>query len=444
MSQTHICQLVELNSIIVPEFRQRKIFDEKKIGELVDSIMRLGLMQAIVLRPDRKTLVAGHRRLLAVQKLRDLSFECDSQDALDHYKHNGEVVPITHIPFVTTDEIDPIALKRMELEENIIREDLTWQEKAQAIKEIHELELSLNPKHTQRDTAAIISKAAEDSEPHGRVRNRVRDSLLLAAHLDDPDVQKAPTQKEALKIITRKLEREFQNKLAETLGPSAKANFHELHQGDCIKLLSEMPPEQFDCVVTDPPYGIGADDFGTQSIAGHKYDDSFEAWLRLQEQLAPLLYKVMKPDSHLYMFCDITNFFQVYGIFEAAGFDVWRTPLIWNKHPLGMLPEPDFGPRRCYEAILYARKGNRRVNSVQSDVLTYAPVAQKEHAAQKPVDLYVDLLKRSALPGEKILDPFAGSGVIFPAADRLQLKATGIELDPASYALAASKIRGLK
>jgi len=54
----------------------------------------------------------------------------------------------------------------------------------------------------------------------------------------------------------------------------------------------------------------------------------------------------------------------------------------------------------------------------------------RRHAAEKPVDLYEDLLLRSAKPGNRVLDPCCGAGPIFPAANRLSLYATGIELDP--------------
>jgi DNA modification methylase len=56
------------------------------------------------------------------------------------------------------------------------------------------------------------------------------------------------------------------------------------------------------------------------------------------------------------------------------------------------------------------------------------------------VSLYEDLLKRSARPGDSVLDPFAGSGTIFPAAHSLKIKATGIELDPSAYGIAVKRL----
>jgi DNA modification methylase len=65
------------------------------------------------------------------------------------------------------------------------------------------------------------------------------------------------------------------------------------------------------------------------------------------------------------------------------------------------------------------------------------------HGAQKPVSLYSDLLKRSTRPGDRVLDPFCGTGTIFPAAHPLKVAATGIELEPAYYGIGVKRIEGL-
>jgi DNA modification methylase len=112
---------------------------------------------------------------------------------------------------------------------------------------------------------------------------------------------------------------------------------------------------------------------------------------------------------------------------------VWSTPLIWNKGTTGHIPHADFGPRRAYDVILYARKGEKQVTGVYSDVIDCSPIITEErvHAAQKPVALYMNLLKRSTNGGARVLDPFAGSGTIFKAAAAMNCTAVGVELDPA-------------
>jgi site-specific DNA-methyltransferase (adenine-specific) len=105
-----------------------------------------------------------------------------------------------------------------------------------------------------------------------------------------------------------------------------------------------------------------------------------------------------------------------------------------------MLPRPEHGPRRTYECILFASKGDRKILKVANDVLAYPNVAEKDHGAQKPVELFADLLSRSCYPGEQVLDPFMGSGTIFPAASKERLIATGCEINQEYYNLAVTRL----
>lgn len=425
-------QVIEISQIAVPENRQRKTFSESKKTELIDSIKLIGLLHAVVLRSDGRTLLAGHRRLIAISELAAGGITI---------KHNGTIIPLGSIPFVTTDQLDPLALEEAELQENICREDLTWQDKSTTIARLHALRLARNPTQTLKQTAEEI--ADKELPNGGSLVAEVSDAVLIMHHLDDDEVRNAASAKEAKQIITRKLEREFREALAKTLGPEAFRTGHNLIKGDCVEVIKTMPDGKFDCIVTDPPYGIDADDFGTQSQVGHQYTDDVAEMYNLHTVLAPELFRVMKDDSHLYLFCDLERFPKLKLIYQYHGFTVWRTPLIWDKSPTGMLPSPEYGPRRCYEAILYATKGKRPVTAIYGDVLRHPAVAVREHAAQKPVEVYIDLLRRSCEPGASVLDCFCGSGVIFSAAQRLRLIATGIEKDAASYTIAAQTLNSI-
>jgi len=88
------------------------------------------------------------------------------------------------------------------------------------------------------------------------------------------------------------------------------------------------------------------------------------------------------------------------------------------------------GYSRNYEVILFATRGSRPCSRVARDVIEITADANKIHAAQKPVELYKYLLAMSAIPGDTVLDAFAGSGTIFKAARELFLTPIGIELNP--------------
>jgi site-specific DNA-methyltransferase (adenine-specific) len=94
--------------------------------------------------------------------------------------------------------------------------------------------------------------------------------------------------------------------------------------------------------------------------------------------------------------------------------------------------------------ILYAIKGKKKTNAIYPDVITTMADPGLTHGAQKPVALYADLLKRSVLAGSVILDSFAGSGTIFPAAQQFKCKAVGLELNPEYFALCHQRIESLE
>jgi len=59
-----------------------------------------------------------------------------------------------------------------------------------------------------------------------------------------------------------------------------------------------------------------------------------------------------------------------------------------------------------------------------------SPPASREHPTMKPVELIVPQLVNSSLPGEIVLDPFAGSGSTMIAAEQTGRRAFMVELEP--------------
>ena len=65
------------------------------------------------------------------------------------------------------------------------------------------------------------------------------------------------------------------------------------------------------------------------------------------------------------------------------------------------------------------------------------------HGAQKPISLFVDLLMRSVRPNDLVLDGFAGSGTIFPAAHQVKVRAVGCEKDLGSIGQCMERMEDL-
>jgi len=198
----------------------------------------------------------------------------------------------------------------------------------------------------------------------------------------------------------------------------------------------------FDCIIADPPYGMNSGAFGDAAKLRHDYGDSLHAALAAAECIAREGYRVTKRRAHLYLFCDVDQFVLLKEIVARHRWKPWRTPIIRDKGSTSHAPARTKGWRRSHELILFATKGGKGFSTVASDVLRVPNLRDKGHAAEKPTELYVQLLKRSCLPRNRVLDPCCGSGTIFQAARETFTAATGIECDERAYGLALTKLNG--
>lgn len=434
-------KFAKISEIVIKPNRQRREIDPEELMRTAESIRSNQLFHAPVLRREGESLVlvAGERRLKSCELLYTLG---------DTFKHDDVEVPEGYIPYVLLGEIDELAAEEAELEENVRRVDLTWQEKAAATERLRNLREKQAAAKGETYTYQDLAKEVTGKSEAGYAQ-QVRQESIVAKHLDNPEVAKAPTLRDAFKVLKSQEERQRNIALAEQIGSTFNASMHALVQKKAQEFLAlDQFTEKFDVILTDLPYGMGADQFGDGAgrftgTVEHRYDDSYESWQKLVRELCPIFYRVAKPQAHAYLFCDIDRFHELKSLMEAAGWYVFRTPLTVYKLNSGRVPLPEMGPRRSSEWILYAIKGKKPVNSIMPDVIPCKADEQLGHGAQKPVELYVNLLMRSVKPGDSVLDACCGSGTIFPAAHTLKVRATGCETDAASYGIAAKRLASL-
>ncbi len=433
-------QLTKRSDIHIPADRQRKEFDPMFIQEMSQGILSKGLLHAPVMREEagKLMLVAGETRLKAIDNLWMLGgiLRYDNQD-----------IPEGMVPYVTLGQLTPLEAEEAELEENIRRKDLTWQESAAAMTKLHRIRSARAQAegrvHTVADTALEVKGRSGGSYQEG-----IRKDLIVAKFLHIPEVAKAKDANEAFKIIKRQEAQTKNIENAAAVGTSFSSSTHQVFNINCLVWMAACDPEVFDVILTDPPYGMGADNFGDGGggrLANneHHYKDDYAHWKGLMEQWAPLSFKVAKAQAHAYVFCDLDNFHELKRIMQTAGWYVFRTPFICTKPGSGRVPLPFEGPRRQYETLLYAIKGHKPVTAIYSDVLVSYQDANTTHGAQKPVGLYEQLLLRSVRAGDTVLDSFAGSGTIFPAANSHKCKAVGLEMSPEYFSMCHQRLQEL-
>lgn len=462
----------QLPQIRINPNRQRQEFDLVALQELKNSIEDRGLLHPPVLRREdgQLVLVAGERRLKAISEIFELggSFTC-----------NGEVFADGRVPYTDLGELGHLEAEEAELDENLKRRDLTWQEHAAAVARLHALRQAQKREQIEAErpkqvatliAAGLTSEEATDTiyrhqviavqsiadtaeeltgRRDGSFQDTVRKEIIVAKHLDNPAVAKAKSADEAFKILRREEQRQKNIELAKEVGASFNSEKHRIFNVNCLEWMANVENQGvFDVICTDPPYGMGADGFGDAGgkLSGieHHYDDSYEAWLELMKAWAPLSFAVAKPQAHAYVFCDFDRFHELKVMMQAAGWYVFRTPLVVHKLNSGRVPLPDQGPRRQYELVLYAIKGKKQVTHIYPDVVTVSGDENMTHGAQKPIALYQNLLQRSVRPGDKVLDPFGGTCGTIPAGHTYQCEVTAIELNPEYYALGLKRLKDLQ
>lgn len=400
--------------------RQRSEMTEAKIEELKEDIKAHGLYHPIVL-DNGFNLLAGGRRLRAISEL--------SADGIA-IRFAGAPVALGEIPCsIFLNELTEIERKEIELNENLIRENLSWQDETRALAEIHGLRKAANPEQTYTETSReVIAKTGSKANPVA-LSAKISRAMITSQFLDDPEVKSAANEKLAFNAAARKIRNEFAAGLAEL--EKENTSRHTFLEGDATQLMGGLET-QFRCFILDPPYGVGADKFGDAASGRHGYDDSKEAALELNVKLLQECSKLATDDAHLWLFCDI-DFFHLlrHDPLTLAGWKVFRTPLIWNSGTSGHVPNQKVGIRRNYELILFAyRDPDRGLAQVLDDVVKInSRTTEGIHGAAKPTELYELLLRMSVLPGDRVLDPTCGSGTIFRAAAKYGAIATGIELD---------------
>lgn len=439
-------RLIDIRSVIIPPSRQRQEFEPRAMQELINSITDRGLMHAPVFRETSEgwAIVAGERRLRAISDIHFMGGQL---------RYDGQLIPEGQVPFTTLGDLSPLEAEEAELDENLKRKDLTWQEHSAAVEKLHKLRqaqkealtskqyiVSPNPQ-TVADTAREVYGRSD-----GAYHDTTRKELIVARHLSNPAIAKAKDVNEAFKILKAQEEVRRNEALATAVGEVFSAADHTLLNVSCIEYLAGVD-SKFDVICTDPPYGMGADSFGDAGgkLTGitHRYDDSYDSWKQLLRDFATLSYKAAKPQAHAYVFCDFDRFHELKSFMETAGWYVFRTPLVIHKLGSGRVPLPDQGPRRQWELVLYAIKGKKPVRHIYPDVIAAAADESTGHGAQKPVAVIQNLLQRSVLPGDEVFDGFAGSGSIFPAAHSYQCRVTACELDQASYGISLKRLQSL-
>lgn len=455
----------DVASIIVDrESRQRRTLD-KDIDNLAEQIDRVGLIHPIVIHEDGR-LVAGERRLEAHKKLQRKKIRCTIFEQLS-----------PHDAFL------------IELQENLARRQLSWQDEAKAVLDYHEMRREKVPEWTIRASSLDIGCSEE----------RIRLYLTVAKYLSDPEVAGCQTMQGAFNLLRGRAERaqaaarnrglQIANALPDISAAGTKEDrtaavaslvstgslddlavserdpfaileagkiaeeslaaqqeieaddYSPIITGDFLEWIADYDGPKFDVLHVDFPYGKGYTGANTRKTGrahvAPRYKDDPDVHWALLEGLLEHQDKVAFPIAHILYWFDMDYYAAIRESFERAGWKaVQPHPLIWGKPYEGVAADPKRRPRHCYESCLLFVRGDRRLARLDQDIFI-GRTDEKLHINQKPVDMLKHFLSLVVDEHSAVLDPTCGSGSALAAARDLgAARILGLELDASNAEVA--------
>ena len=209
-----------------------------------------------------------------------------------------------------------------------------------------------------------------------------------------------------------------------------------IYHADCREILPLISGA--DCVVTDPPYGVGLEAKSAKRRGGgvvrrpgsYSFPDTPEY---VSEVVIPVVRQCIEMAKAVAVTPGVRNLWlyppadDVGGFYSAAatGMGKWGFTAIQPILYYGSDP------------FLRTGRGSRSNSCGQ----TYPNDANSvDHPCAKPIRMWKWLVARTSLEGETILDPFMGSGTTLRAAKDLGRKAIGIEIEERYCEIAAKRL----
>lgn len=268
----------------------------------------------------------------------------------------------------------------------------------------------------------------------------------------------------------------------------------DVYHGDCLTLARSLAGESIDLVYVDPPFFTQKTHSLTTRDRTTKFEFSDE-WSSRTEYLEFLrlrlreFRRLLKATGSLFFHCDTNASHHIRCLLdEVFGETMFRSEIIWHyrrwsnsqRNPLASHQTlffysktdayqyhqlfEDYSPSTNVDQILQRRRRDEHGKSVYarddagqvvndghkngvpvSDVwdIPYLNPKAKErvgYPTQKPILLLERIIALVTLPGDVVLDPFAGSGTTLVAAQLLGRDAIGMDVSPDAVELARKRL----
>lgn len=226
----------------------------------------------------------------------------------------------------------------------------------------------------------------------------------------------------------------------------------QLLLGDTFEMMEQLEPESFDFVFADPPYflsngGISCQSGRMVSVNKGEWDEGATTESKHEFNLAWIgaCRRLLKPTGTIAVCGTFHNIYSCGMALEELGFKILNN-ITWRKTN----PPPNLSCRyftHSTETILWARREPKKAHKYNyalmkqlngdkqmKDVIEGPLTPRKEkafgkHPTQKPEYVVERLLLAATDEGDRVLDPFVGSGTTCVVSSRYNRSSVGIDAE---------------
>lgn len=216
---------------------------------------------------------------------------------------------------------------------------------------------------------------------------------------------------------------------------------NKIHNMDCVEGLKQLDDNSIDLIITDPPYEVNYNEksmqlekLGKARTKQIERDASFVDQIYDYDLLAKEWYRILKDNTHIYIFCGDKQIIKWITSMNNVGFKNYQI-LVWLKDKSTF--DMSYGHRfiENKEFILFFHKGYKKLNGYNIDRSSFRSVLKFNssddtdiHSCAKPINLIEFLTKLSSNEGDVCLDCFSGSGNHLIAFKNCNRRYIGFEL----------------
>ncbi len=210
----------------------------------------------------------------------------------------------------------------------------------------------------------------------------------------------------------------------------------KLLNGDCLDLLDDLEDNSVDILYTDPPY-IPPQHSSTLT----KYKKSLSEMGILENFYKRFIEKVdrvLKDDGIIIIYCNCDSYPMFY--IHLYPYVKKMRCFIWDKISCSL----GYTFRHQHEMVICGERMNMKcIKCGTGDIFKYKVVKAKEkdHPAEKPIDIHKHILQNIIGENRVVLDPFMGTGSIGMTCKELDCDYIGIELEPEYFKIAENKLK---